>query len=267
MSPPPPGSAPGSPPLPPGFLARPVAHRGLHDRAAGRPENSRAAVRAAVAAGYAVEIDLHLSADGVAMVFHDDALDRLTEATGPLRARAAAALARIRLRDTDEGIPTFAEVLARVAGRVPLVVELKDRSGDLGPSDGALEAAAAAEVAGYAGPLAFMSFNPAMVARVAAVAPDRPRGLVTCGFAAAHWPHVPAPRRAALARIEAVETVGAAFVSHQWRDLAAPRIAALRAAGLPILCWTIRSAQEAAQARAVADAITFEGFLPDARAP
>ena len=76
--------------LPAAFLERPIAHRALHDLAAGRPENSRAAISAAVAAGYGVEIDLQLSSDGVAMVFHDERLERLTGARGLLGARDAA---------------------------------------------------------------------------------------------------------------------------------------------------------------------------------
>ena len=118
--------------LPPAFLRLPIAHRALHDRAQGRPENSRAAIRAAIAAGYGIEIDLQASADGVAMVFHDDDLGRLTGATGPVRARTAAELGAIRLTDAEDGIPTLAEVLEIVAGRVPLLIEIKDQSGEMG---------------------------------------------------------------------------------------------------------------------------------------
>ena len=73
--------------LHPGFLARPIAHRALHDMSAGLPENSRAAVRAAIAGNYGIEIDLQMSADGQAMVFHDYDLGRLTGLVGPVRAR------------------------------------------------------------------------------------------------------------------------------------------------------------------------------------
>ena len=89
-------------PLPADFLRLPIAHRALHDRAAGRPENSRAAIRAAVAAGYGIEIDLQPSADGVAMVFHDDTLQRLTGREGPVSALTAAELQATRLRDAED---------------------------------------------------------------------------------------------------------------------------------------------------------------------
>ena len=135
-------------PLPAAFLAAPIAHRGLHDRGAGRIENSLSAIRAARDAGYGIEIDLQRSSDGVAMVFHDDTLDRLTDETGPVRARSAAELSHIRLKDSTDTIPTFAEVLAEVAGRVPLLVEIKDQSLVMGETDGRLEAAAARVAAG-----------------------------------------------------------------------------------------------------------------------
>jgi glycerophosphoryl diester phosphodiesterase len=248
------------PALPPGFLRLPIAHRALHDRARRRPENSRAAVAAAVAAGYGIEIDLQLSADGRAMVFHDYDLGRLTPERGPLRGRSAAELARIPLTDADDGIPTFAEVLALVAGRVPLLVEVKDQDGAMGPAVGALEAAAAADLAGYDGPVAVMSFNPHSVAAMAAAAPALPRGLTTSAFDPADWHPLPAAVCDRLRGIPDYDLCGAGFISHEWRDLGRPRVAALKAQGAAVLCWTVRSAATEAEARRVAANITFEGY-------
>ena len=252
-------------PLPVSFLARPFAHRGLHDRAAGRIENSATAFAAAIDAGYGIELDLQLSADGRAVVFHDATLDRLTDATGPVARRTADDLGRIPLRIPMHGsadtIPTFAAVLAQVAGRVPLLVELKDQTGDLGPSDGRLEAAAARDLQDYRGPVALMSFNPTMVAAAQRLAPAVPRGLTTDAFAPSSWRGVPPARLDGLRRID-TDAVRAAFVSHDCRDLGAPRVAELRRHGLPVLTWTIRSAGQAAAALRVARAITFEGYLP-----
>ena len=134
-------------PLDPAFLTTPIAHRGLHDRAAGVIENSRAAVSAAVEAGYGIEIDLQLSADGEAMVFHDDELFRLTGESGPVRDRTAAALGAIELEGGGETIPTLAEILALVAGRAPLLIEAKDQSLTLTEVEGRLERRAAALLA------------------------------------------------------------------------------------------------------------------------
>ncbi|WP_229738101.1 glycerophosphodiester phosphodiesterase family protein [Sinisalibacter lacisalsi] len=246
--------------LPEAFLRLPIAHRALHDAGAGRPENSRAAVGAAVDAGYGIEIDVQPSADGVAMVFHDDTLDRLTAETGPIRARTAADLGGIALLGGDEGIPTLAEVLALVAGRVPLLVEIKDQDGAFGPKVGALEAAVASDLAGYDGPVAVMSFNPHSMAAMAEAAPKVPRGLTTMSWEIEEARAIPEQRRAQLAAIADFDRVGASFISHHWRDLTAPPVSELKARGVPLLCWTIRSAEQETQARELADNITFEGY-------
>ncbi|MEC3859807.1 glycerophosphodiester phosphodiesterase family protein [Mesobacterium sp. TK19101] len=248
--------------LPTAFLDRPIAHRALHDKGDGRPENSLAAVRAAVAAGYGIEIDLQLSSDGVAMVFHDYGLTRLTGETGPIQQRTAAELAAIPLLGGTEGVPTLAQVLQDVAGKVPLLIELKDQDGALGPNVGTLERAAAADLAGYDGPVALMSFNPHSVIALADLCPDLPRGLTTEQFTKADWPTVPAATRDRLSGIPDYAQTGACFVSHHWRDLNDPRVADLQAAGAAVLCWTIRSPEEEAEARKVAANITFEGYLP-----
>lgn len=251
---------PAAPRLHPDFLRRPIAHRALHDRAAGRPENSRAAVRAAVAAGYGIEIDLQLSADGQAMVFHDDTLDRLTARTGPVFAQSAAHLATIPLRGTDEGIPTLGEVLALVAGRVPLLIELKDQSGHGRPGPGPLEQATAAALRGYAGPVAVMSFNPEMVGQMARLAPDVPRGITTGSYDPEDYAPTPPDLCDRLRGIPDYDTVGASFISHEWPDLGRPRVAELKAQGAVILCWTIKSPTDEGTARRIADNITFEGY-------
>lgn len=248
------------PPLPAGFLRRPIAHRALHDRAAGRPENSPAAIRAAIEAGYGIEIDLQLASDGVPMVFHDETLERLTAETGPVSARTAAELGRIRLRDGADTIPTLAEVLALVGGRVPLLIEIKDQDGALGPAVGALEAATARLLADYAGPVAVMSFNPHAIAELARLAPAVPRGLVTSAYDPAEWAPLPAATCAHLRAIPDFDRVGASFISHEAEDLHRPRVAELKAQGAAILCWTIRSPKDEAAARQVAENVTFEGY-------
>jgi glycerophosphoryl diester phosphodiesterase len=242
------------------FLTRPIAHRAFHDLAAGRPENSRAAIAAAIAAGYAIEIDIQPSADGRAMVFHDYELARLTPETGAVCQRNAAELSAIPLRGGDEGIPSLREVLDLVAGRVPLLIEIKDQDGALGTRVGPLEQAVAGDLAGYPGAVALMSFNPHSVAALAGAAPDRPRGITTCGYAAAHFPLLPEATRAHLRGIPDFDRVGASFISHAAADLDHPRVAELKARGVPVLCWTIRSAEAEAQARRLADNITFEAY-------
>ncbi|KGJ05801.1 Glycerophosphoryl diester phosphodiesterase [Paracoccus halophilus] len=247
-------------PLHPGFLRLPIAHRGLHGP--GVPENSMAAFRAAIAAGYGIECDIQRAGDGTAMVFHDDDLPRLTGVRGRLADLDRAALAELRLMGTDQPIPTLREMLAEVAGRVPLLIEIKDQSLRSTEAVGDLQDSVAGLLADYAGPVAVMSFNPHTVAAFHKAAPGVPAGLVTCGYSALDWPALDRPRREHLARIADFDRVGAVFVSHDRKDLQNPALLALKARGVPVLSWTIRSPGQEAEARRVADNITFEGYLP-----
>lgn len=248
-------------PLPDSFLRLPITHRALHDRSKGRIENSPSAIKAAMEAGYGIEIDLQLSKDGVAMVFHDEELDRLTAETGPVNARTAAELGGIRLEGSTDTIPTLHEVLALIGGRVPLLIEIKDQTLVMGPTDGQLEAATAEVLAGYRGDVAIMSFNPYSVAHMARLSPNLPRGITTSAYDPDDWAPLPADVCDRLRPIPDYDATAASFISHEGRDLARPRVAELKAQGAAILCWTIRSAADEALARQVADNVTFEGYL------
>ena len=249
-----------TPALPRSFVTIPLTHRALHDVAKGLPENSRAAIRAAIAAGYGIEIDVQLSADDAAMVFHDYHLESLTDAQGAIRLFTADVLKTTPLRGGDEGIPDLPEVLDIVAGQVPLLIELKDQDGDMGPNVGPLERATAQALKGYQGDVAVMSFNPHSVAMMRELCPDVPRGLTTSAYRREDWPLSEATCTT-LRDIPDYERVGASFISHEHDDLDRPRVAELKAAGAVICCWTIRSAAQEAQARQVADNITFEMYL------
>ncbi|BDW83839.1 glycerophosphodiester phosphodiesterase family protein [Roseicyclus marinus] len=248
--------------LPARFMILPIAHRALHDAAAGVIENSPTAIDRAVRAGYGIEIDLQLSADGVPMVFHDDTLDRLTGETGPVRDRMARDLCDIRLSGSEDRIPTLQQVLDRIGGAVPLLIELKDQSNGMGEADTRLEEATASLLADYPGDVAVMSFNPHMVAAMQRLAPGCPRGLTTCGYVPSQWPRLSPETCDTLRAIPHFEAVGASFISHDWKDLGNPRVAALKAQGIPILCWTVKSPEVEVEARRIADNVTFEGYLP-----
>lgn len=248
--------------LPQAFLTTPIAHRGLHGP--GVPENSLAAARAAIDAGYGIELDIQPARDGRPMVFHDYDLARLTGVQGVVTDLDPDALAVQRLLGTDQTVPTLRQFLDLVAGRVPLLIEIKDQDMSLGPDIGLLHKAVADALQGYGGPVAVMSFNPHVVAGFHALAPDVPVGLTTCGYDERDWPGIPEKTRSHLAGINDFDESGACFVSHDKRDLDNPRLDALKAQGVQILCWTIRSAEEEALARRVADNITFEGYRPAA---
>ena len=246
--------------LPDDFLRVPLAHRALHDVKDGRPENSRAAIRAAMAAGYAIEIDVQRSLDDRAMVFHDDDLARLADAKGPVTRKDAVTLGKTALRGGDEGIPTLSEVLELVAGSVPLLIEVKDQDGAMGPNVGPLEQDVARVLQDYTGPVAVMSFNPHSVGALATLLPDIPRGIVTCGYSWKAW-RLPAKTRSYLREIPDYDRLGCSFISHDWHDLNRARVAALKKQGAQILCWTVKSPIEEAKAREIADNITFEQYM------
>lgn len=253
--------------LAPAFLRQPLAHRALHDVKDGRPENSRAAIKAAIDAGYGIEIDVQLSSDGAAMVFHDYDLKRLAKDSGPIQQRASADLGRVILRGSDEGIPTLTEVLELVAGRAPLLIEIKDQDGVMGANVGRLEQAVAREIEGYQGPLGVMSFNPHSVQQMAIHAPQVPRGIVTSAYTADDWPMLPKGTRDRLRNIPDFDSVGASFISHEVEDLGTARVADLKTKGADILCWTVKSAAQESVARKFADNITFEQYLAKLSTP
>lgn len=245
--------------FPAALLTMPIAHRGLHRH--GVPENSLAAFRAAIAAGYAIECDIQHTADGTPIVFHDYDLTRLAGNEAFVADCSLDELAGFRLLKTDQSIPTLAEMLREVAGRVPLLIEIKDQDGRLGDNIGDLQNRVAEQLKAYQGPVAVMSFNPETIAAFHAAAPEIPVGLTTCAFDADEWPMLDAQERTHLAAIRDYERVGACFVSHDRADLHNPAVAALKAQGIPVLCWTITSADQETAARAIADNITFESYL------
>ena len=246
--------------LPEVFLITPFAHRGLHDVAAGRPENSLAAAGAAIAAGYGIELDIQASRDHAAMVFHDHDMARLAGRPGAIRDRSDRELGQMRLLGNGETIPTLAEFLGLVAGRAPLLIEIKDQDGAMGPNVGPLERSVAKALAGYAGPVAAMSFNPHSLAFMAEYAPDVPRGLTTQSRVGGDIPPMPEARMDDLRRISGFDRTGASFIAHDAADLDSPHVAALKAKGVPVLCWTVRSIEGEARARQIADNVIFEGY-------
>ena len=223
------------------------AHRGMHGGSV--VENSPAAFAAAIQRGLGIECDVQRSRDGQAMVFHDWELDRLTTATGPVKARGAAELARIGLGESGDTIPTLAQLLTQVAGRVPVLIEIKSKR-EVRYAPLCLAVRNALE--GYRGPVAVMSFDPRVVRWFADTARHIVRGLVVTEEG--HRTLTGRYRRHASlwhARPE--------FLAYDVRDLPARFASAQRARGLPLLTWTVRSEELAARAKAHADAPIAEG--------
>jgi glycerophosphoryl diester phosphodiesterase len=242
------------------LIARPVAHRGLHDAAAGIVENTPSAFAAAIAGGYAIECDIQISADGEAMVFHDQTLERLTDGSGRVDAMPAAELKRVPFHGTADHMITLRELCDLVADRTGLLVEIKSRfDGDL-----RLVTRAADVLAGYAGRVALMSFDPAPIAALRTLAPRLPRGIVAeRRYTHAEWSPLPARTKRALAYFQHALRSRPQFIAYSVKDLpsAIPRLArtVLR---LPLLTWTVRSDVDRDTAARYADQMIFEGFRP-----
>jgi glycerophosphoryl diester phosphodiesterase len=240
------------------LIARPIAHRGLHDAARGIIENTPSAVTAAVDGGYGIEVDLQISADGEAMVHHDDALGRLTDGAGELAAMSAADLKRVPFKSTTDRMLTLGELCDLVAGRVTLVLELKSRfDGDL-----RLVSRAAEVLKNYAGAVAVMSFDPAQVLAARATAPGLTRGIVAERWYTHHeWDRLPARDKRRLAFLLHGLRTRPHFVAYAVRDL--PALAPLVARhmfGLPLLTWTVRTNEDRLRAQRWANQMIFEGF-------
>jgi glycerophosphoryl diester phosphodiesterase len=225
--------------------AVPFAHRGLHGN--GRIENSRAAFLAAIEAGHGIELDVQASADGEAMVFHDYDLARLTGAGGAVARHTSAELRAVRLRGSDETIPTLPEILALVAGRGPILVEVKSPDRHIAR----LCLAVFRALEGYRGAFGIMSFNPAVGRWFARNAPRVVRGLVV----------TESDRRGARGRIErhlALWIARPDFLAYDIRDLPSRFASAQRRRGIPVFTWTVRSEADRAAAALHADQPIYE---------
>jgi glycerophosphoryl diester phosphodiesterase len=242
------------------LIARPAAHRGLHDRARGIIENMPAAAAAAVAKNFAVECDIQLSADGEAMVHHDDTLGRLTEGCGPLKGKTSAELKQVAFRGTPEKMMTLGDLCALVGGRVPLLIEVKSRF----DGDRKLVGRMAEVLASYGGPAAGMSFDPDQVTALRELIPSRPRGIVAeREYDDADWPEATPAQRRDMAHLRHAWRTRPDFVAY-WVDelpAVAPWIAR-NVFGCPLLAWTVRTSEQRAIADRHADQMIFEGFCP-----
>jgi glycerophosphoryl diester phosphodiesterase len=239
------------------LVARPIAHRGWH--APGRPENSLAAAAAARSAGFAVECDVQLSADGEAMAFHDDRLDRLTGRPGRLSDCTRMQLAQFSL-EGGERIPTLAELLACLAGAVPLVCEIKSGfDGDMRLAERAAEIAA-----GYDGPLAFKSFDPAPIAHLRARGCTRPLGVVAeASYDDPYFAAMSPRQKRDCAAFLHIGRTAPDFLSWAVDDLPHATPTLMRALGRkPAMVWTVRTPAQWALARQYADQAVFEGEAP-----
>ncbi len=244
------------------LTARPIAHRGLHDRARGIIENMPAAIKAAIDGDFSIEVDIQLTADGEAMVHHDDVLGRLTQGSSKLKDKTAAELKAVTFNETSERMMSLAELCAQVASRVPLVIEVKSHF----DGDRRLVKRMAEVLASYDGPAAGQSFDPDQVTALRELIPSRPRGIIAeRHYTESDWPEASPAQRRGMTHLRHFLRMQPDFVAYRVDDLpsAAPWIAR-NLFGCPLLTWTVRTQEQRRRAARHADQMIFEGFVPEA---
>jgi glycerophosphoryl diester phosphodiesterase len=241
-----------------GLFDRPIAHRGLHRSESGIIENTEPAFAAAIRGNYAIECDLQLTADGEAVVFHDETVDRLMDAQGHVSEMTVSELKSLNFKASKARIQTLAELLDQVSGQVPVIAEIKSHW-DGNPQ---LPLRVVKATSSYRDQLALMSFDSRIVALLAHHAPNRVRGIVAGRVSDAEYASQPFPARIALHLLTHLQDSQPHFISYDQAGLPFAPVQSLRQAGMPVICWTIRSAAAASRALRYADQITFEGFQP-----
>src|SRR6195256_3387499 len=245
----------------PGWLtARPVAHRGLHDLARGIIENMPGAIRAAIDGNFNIEVDLQLTADGEAMVHHDDALGRLTKGSGPLLGMTSEKLRAVKFKDTPERMMSLGDLCALVAGRVPLVIEVKSHF----EGDRKLVTRMAEVLSSYRGPAVGMSFDPDQVLALREMMPELPRGIIAQrNYDDDYWKKLTPEQRQGMLHLRHAFRTRPHFVAFWVDQLPAPAPwIARNVFGLPLLAWTVRTSEQRERAARYADQMIFEGFRP-----
>lgn len=227
----------------------PVAHRGYHDMNQQIWENTLSAFERAAEAGFAIECDVQLAADSVPVIFHDHDLERLCGIKGDVRERTSAELGMLAVGGTKDKIPTLKQMLNLVAGRVPLVIEIKGRVGE-GEDDGFAEAVLEV-LEGYRGKVALMSFNHHILRDLKRAGSPYPLGLTAEGSKPEEFfAH------------DAAMQLSLDFISYRYSHLPNTFITAQRQAGIPVITWTVRDVNGREHTYKYADQMTFEGFDP-----
>lgn len=249
-----------TPNAPDWLIARPIAHRGLHNKSNGIIENSISAAQAAVLHGFAIECDVQLSSDGEVFVFHDDTLDRVTAQSGRVDQTTAQDLGAAILRGSKDTIPTLTRFLNELNGQVPLICEIKSKF------DGNTQIAACVHdvTLNYSGPLAFKSFDPAMVKALRELHCPRPLGFIgESTYDDPEWAFLGAQQKRDLISFTHYAETQPDFLSWWVRDLPNAATNLYRhALSLPVMTWTVRTPAQRETANQYASQMVFEGFVP-----
>ncbi|MTI16391.1 glycerophosphodiester phosphodiesterase [Rhodobacteraceae bacterium RKSG542] len=245
------------------LFARPIAHRGYHSKEDGIIENTPSAVQAAVDKNFGIEVDLQQTLDDEALVFHDDTLERLTENEGTVSQLSLSELRGCKMRGTNDPIWRLEELLELVDGKVPLTIELKSLYKEEG-QNGFLDHIGKA-LSQYKGSAAIKSFDPRMLKYMRARYPEIVRGAVSMTH--------PGPSEAEhfnwielrlISRMLHMVGTEPHFISYFVNDLPVPLLPMMHKwRTLPVMTWTVRTAEQRQKAATYANQMVFEGFDPD----
>jgi glycerophosphoryl diester phosphodiesterase len=248
--------------IPSWLVAKPIAHRGLHNKPEGIIENTVSAAEAAIAHGFPIELDVQLTADNEAIVFHDFELDRLTGETGLVADRKLSDLTRIDIAGAKGGdrITSFTDYLGTIAGRTPLVVEIKSQFNE----DMRLTKRVIEILKDYRGPFVIKSFDPDIVAHLREHAPAITRGFIgELEYASKADSFLTPEKKHRMANLLHFGESQPHFLSWRVKDIPCASTHLSRLLGnLPVMTWTVRTPEERARAEKHADQMVFEGFIP-----
>ena len=217
-----------------------------------------ASTRAAVEHGFAIECDLQLTADGKAVVFHDDSVDRVLDGKGAVRSLSVAQIQKMRFRGGKDRVQRLEELLEQVNGRQTLLIEIKS----LWDDDFTLTHYVLDVLSNYRGPFAIMSFDENIISYAAERFPNIVRGLTADRCTDPWYDFMPVARRLERQNFSNIPQSRPHFISFNFLDLPFQPLGEIRRRGFPILSWTIENPANAAQALRYSDQITFENFIP-----
>ena len=240
------------------LVAKPIAHRGLHDEKRGVVENSESAFAHAVKHGFSMECDLQLTADGKAVVFHDDDVDRVLDGKGKIKSFTAKEIQKLKFRQGKDRVQTLQDLLDQLDGRETLVIEIKS----LWDNDMTLTRHVIDVLTHYDGPFAIMSFDENIIACAAALSPNMVRGITADRVTDPYYNILPVERRIAMQNMQHLPRSKPHFVSYYFRDLPYAPVGEIARNGFPIITWTIRNEEQARAALRYSDQITFENYSP-----
>lgn len=233
------------------------AHRGLHD--ATKAENSLSAFAAAKEAGFGIELDVRLSKDGELVVFHDENLTRVVGKEGKVIDFTASELGKMSLSGTDDGIPTFRQVLELIDGAVPLLIEVKMSSSESGVAEKLLEV-----IEGYKGEYIVESFNPFALRVIKKERPDILRGFLSMEYMKTEK-HKGQLLYRLLQNLMLNFLMRPDFIAYDKNGYTVKNLRFLRRAfGTALITWTVKLEQEEIDAIARGfDTVIFEGYIPE----